>query len=76
MRNERKGGEVMNIKEIVKLVKQIEVRKNKIAKLRDEMRDLLDNYEDLFQDVDQGIYSFDLALQDFRHGIDEISQSL
>lgn len=54
---------------IKKLVNQIELHKNKIAKERDALRDLQDEIEELADCESE-------AVRDFEHAIDTLSQYL
>jgi len=61
-------------KELKEIMGKIEVKKNIIAKQRDELREIESELTDLLDKFDGGIESLDVAMQEFSGAIDTLSE--
>jgi len=66
----------INIQKAITLTNAIELKKEKISKLRDEMRDLLDEYWDIFNNLVDADNDFQNAIEHLKGGIASLSQYL
>lgn len=64
----------MTIKGIKSLLRQIEARKNAIAKERDKLRELYDEIGELLEPFNDGIMLLETGKRDIEDAIDTISQ--
>jgi len=61
-------------KELKEIMDKIGVKKNIIAKQRDELREIESELTDLLDKFDGGIESLDVAMQEFSGAIDTLSE--
>jgi len=66
----------MKIAYVNSLIKQIETRKNKIVKARDELQALSENLEECVHDMNWGIGALQDGIENIKEAIEEISQNL
>ena len=64
----------MSVKKFVKLVAQFKKKQEKLSKLRDEMRDIVDDLHAEYESVWAASSDFEQALELMESAIDEISQ--
>lgn len=58
----------------VAIVAEIEKAKESIGKERDRLRELCDELESLVDVLDDGMISFDTAIEELKSGIETVSQ--
>ena len=64
----------MSVEKFVKLVAQFKKKQEKLSKLRDEMRDIVDDLHEEYESVWAASSDFEQALELMESAIDEISQ--
>ena len=66
----------MKIAYINSLIKQIETRKRRIVRARDELQVLSENLEECVRDMNWGIGALEDGIKNIKEAIEDISQNL
>lgn len=62
------------MKDIKDIIKQIEAKKEKISKERDELREIYGDLKDTINFIDNGIEGMECGLSEIEHAIDTLSE--
>ena len=62
-----------SLREIKKVLKKIETRKNRVAKIRDELRVLHSEAGELLESIDDGVENIEVGLRYVESGCDDLS---